>query len=457
MALQAPEGTKDLLSDESKFWTYVKATAADVFGRYGYVAIETPLFEQTDLFVRGIGEATDVVSKEMFTAISGENLKRVTEGHSVKPKSRLSLRPEGTAGIVRAVVQHDLVPQGAPPAKLMYAGPMFRAERPQKGRQRQFNQIGAECLGAEDPSVDAESIIMLMRFFAAIGIPTASTRLLVNSMGCDACRPAYRDAVRAYIKAHADQMCDECLRRADLNPLRAFDCKNPDCAGIMTDAPKITDYVCDDCRKHYDAVKHYLSEADLLFTEDPTLVRGLDYYTRTVFEVQVTEGMGSQNAIGGGGRYDKLAEEIGGRPTPGFGFALGYERCVIALEAAGRMFPSAQRCDFFVASVDEALRAEVFGLVQACRDAGLVAEMDHQHRSLKSQFKLADKLGAQVVAVLGPDELASGSLTLRAMRTHCEYTVEIATLKTVLTRFGDSLRDTGSPDIDEVLGQLEVR
>lgn len=301
MALQAPEGTKDLLPDEAKFWAHFKATAADMFGRYGYVTIETPVFEQTELFVRGIGEATDVVSKEMFTAISGENLNKLLGGGTIKGKSRLSLRPEGTAGVVRAVVQHDLVPQGAAPAKLMYAGPMFRAERPQKGRQRQFNQVGVECLGAEDPSVDAEGIIMLMRFFAAIGIPVDATRLLVNSMGCEQCRPAYRDAVKAYMDAHADELCDECKRRAEINPLRAFDCKNPDCAAVMADAPKITEHLCDDCREHYDTVKAYLGGAGLSFEEDPKLVRGLDYYTRTVFEVQVTEGMGSQNAIGGGG------------------------------------------------------------------------------------------------------------------------------------------------------------
>ena len=350
MALQAPEGTKDLLPDEAAFWTHFKAVATDVFGRYGYQLIETPVFEQTELFVRGIGEATDVVSKEMFTAISGENLKKLLDGGSIKGKSRLSLRPEGTAGVVRAVVQHDLVPQGAAPAKLMYAGQMFRAERPQKGRQRQFNQVGIECLGAEDPSVDAEGIIMLMRFYEAIGIPVASMRLLVNSMGCDACRPAYREAVRAYMADHAGELCEECNRRAEINPLRAFDCKNPDCAAVMEGAPRITDHLCDDCRDHYETVKSYLEGAGLAFVEDSKLVRGLDYYTRTVFEVQVVEGMGSQNAIGGGGRYDKLVEEVGGRATPGFGFALGFERCVLALEAAGHEFPTAGRCDLFVAT-----------------------------------------------------------------------------------------------------------
>lgn len=426
MAINAPEGTKDLLLDEAAYWTHFKQVATDVFGRYGYAPIETPLFEQTELFVRGIGEATDVVSKEMFTAISGENMNRLLGGGSIKSKSRLSLRPEGTAGVVRAVVQHDLVPQGAAPAKLMYAGPMFRAERPQKGRQRQFNQVGIECLGAEEPTVDAEAIIMLMRFYREIGIPEQSMRLLLNSMGCDKCRPAYRDQVRAYMAEHADELCETCLTRAEINPLRAFDCKNERCAQVMENAPKITEHLCDDCRSHYEAVKGYLDGAGVAYVEDSKLVRGLDYYTRTVFEVQVTDGMGSQNAIGGGGRYDKLAEEVGGRPTPGLGFALGYERCVLALQAAGHEFPRAARCDLFVACVDASVRPQAFALLQSCRDAGVFAEMDHQSRSLKSQFKLADKLGAAHVAILGPDELAAGQVKLRDMASHEEALVGLA-------------------------------
>lgn len=454
MALQAPEGTKDLLPDEAKFWAHFKKTAAEMFGRYGYATIETPLFEQTELFVRGIGEATDVVSKEMFTAISGENLKKLLGGGTVKGKSRLSLRPEGTAGVVRAVVQHDLVPQGAAPAKLMYAGPMFRAERPQKGRQRQFNQVGIECLGAEEPSVDAEGIIMLMRFYEAIGIPSDSMQLLVNSMGCEKCRPAYRDAVRDYMNQHLDELCDECKHRAEANPLRAFDCKNPACASIMSDAPSIVDYLCEDCREHYAAVKGHLDGAGLSYTEDARLVRGLDYYTRTVFEVQVVDGLGSQNAVGGGGRYDKLAEEVGGRPTPGFGFALGYERCVLALQATGFTFPPASRCDMFVAAVDGSVRNEVFRLVQACRDAGLAAEMDHQQRSMKGQFKLADKLGAAIVAVLGPDEFAAGTVTIRNMKTHGEHEIALDGLKSLLVQLGGLLQEKDSQAIDEVLEGL---
>ena len=425
MAIQAPEGTFDLLPDEAAFWDHFRATAFDTFARYGYHPIETPLFEQTDLFVRGIGEATDVVSKEMFTAISGGNMQKLLAGEKLKSKSRLSLRPEGTAGVVRAVVQHNLVPQGGAPAKLMYAGPMFRAERPQKGRLRQFRQVGIECLGAEEPTVDAEAIIMLMRFFVRIGIPAGDMRLLLNSMGCEKCRPAYREMVREFIRAHESEMCEECNRRADINPLRAFDCKNSECAAVMANAPKIIDHLCDDCREHYEAVKRYLDAAGIAYEEDSKLVRGLDYYTRTVFEVQVDNGMGSQNAIGGGGRYDKLAEEVGGRATPGLGFALGYERCVLALEAAGADTLVARGLDLFVVCVDDSARDRAFALVQACRDAGVQCDMDHQGRSVKSQFKLADKLGASFVMTLGPDELAAGEATLRNMASHEERTVAL--------------------------------
>ena len=428
MQAQKAEGTKDLIGREMRAWQRMQRVAAEVFGPYGFEPVETPAIEQVDVFVHGIGQSTDVVRKEMFRVFSGANLERaLAEGTDakLKAKQRLALRPEGTAGVVRSVVENNLVPQGASPVKLYYAEAMFRGERPQKGRQRQFNQVGVECLGAEEPTIDAEAIIMLMRFYEKVGIPRDSMRLLLNSMGCEQCRPAYRELVRAYMDEHADELCDTCMTRAEVNPLRAFDCKNPQCAAIMADAPKITDHLCDECREHYDAVKTLLDGAGVVYEEDYKLVRGLDYYTRTVFEVQVDNGMGAQNAIGGGGRYDKLAEEVGGRPTPGLGFALGFERCVLALEAAGVEFPRAQRCDLFVACVDDSVRPRAFALVQECRDAGFTTEMDHQKRSLKSQFKLADKLGAARVAVLGPDELDAGEVTLRDMATHTEAKVRL--------------------------------
>lgn len=418
MAIQSPEGTEDLLPVDARFWDRFRAQAYETFGAYGYEPIETPYMEQTDLFVRGIGEATDVVSKEMFSAVSGGNMAKLLAGETLRSKSRLTLRPEGTAGVVRAVVQHDLVPQGAKPAKLMYAGPMFRAERPQKGRLRQFRQIGIECLGAEAPSADAEAIIMLMRFFEKIGIPTTEMRLLINSMGCPKCRPKYRDMVHDFILAHADEMCEECLTRAEINPLRAFDCKKEGCRAVMAEVAPITDYLCEECKDHHHAVKSYLDAAGVSYIEDPTLVRGLDYYTRTVFEVQVDTGMGSQNAIGGGGRYDGLAEQIGGRETPGIGFALGYERCVLALQALGVQTEIPHEVGVFFACADDTARARAFGFAQALRDGGVSCDLDHQHRSLKSQFKLADKLGAQFVVILGGDEIAREVATVRNMDTH---------------------------------------
>jgi len=432
--MQAPKGTEDLFGEGARAWDAMQQTAREVFGRYGYEMAETPTFEMREVFERGIGEATDVVSKEMFRALSGDAFEKVAAGTPLKSAQDLALRPEGTAGIVRCAVQNGLVTPDGPVAKLMYAGPMFRGERPQKGRLRQFHQIGAECLGAAEPTADAEMIVMLIEFFEAMGIPRDAMRLLINSMGDDACRPAYRETVRAYIHEHSDELCEECNRRADINPLRAFDCKNDRCAEVMEGAPKISDALCDDCREHYEAVKRYLDLVGIGYVEDPRLVRGLDYYTRTVFEVQATDalGLGAQNALGGGGRYDKLVEVMGGRPAPGIGFALGFERTRIALEAIGALSGAARPLDAFVATVDPSCDDAGFAIVQALRAAGLAADIDHQGRSLKSQFKQANNRGARVAVVVGPDELAAGTCTVRDMQTHDERTVPIADVATAI-------------------------
>jgi histidyl-tRNA synthetase len=428
MAFRAPRGTTDLLGQQAYAWNSIRQTAFDLFARYGYAPIETPTFEQLDVFVRGIGEATDVVGKEMFLVRSGHALDTLVAGEKRKAVENRARRPERAAGGARAIVENGLVPPGAATVKLVYAAPMYRHERPQKGRLREFHQIGAECLGAAEPSADAEVIIMLMRFFEAVGIAPGSMRLLVNSMGDDACRPAYRALVRDYILEHSDALCPDCVRRADTNPLRAFDCKNPACQEIMEEAPRITEALCDDCRKHYEAVKELLSEAGLTYEEDSRLVRGLDYYTRTVFEVQVIDGLGSQNAIGGGGRYDKLIEEFGGKPTPGLGFAVGFERILLALEAQENADFSPAAPQVFVAAIDETTRATAFSLTQKLRDSGISAELDHQNRSLKSQFKLADKYGVSQIVIVGPDELAQGTVTLRSMDTHEERKVALEKL-----------------------------
>ena len=429
MQAQRAEGTKDLIGREMRAWQRMQEVAASTFGPYGFEPVETPAIEQLDVFVHGIGQSTDVVRKEMFRVFSGANFARVledgTDAH-LKAKQRLALRPEGTAGVVRAVVENNLVPQGAAPFKGYYAEAMFRGERPQKGRLRQFHQVGIEWLGAPDPAADAECIIMLMELYRRLGFDLSRLRLLINSMGDPACRPAYREQVRRFILDHADDMCDECRERAEINPLRAFDCKNDRCREIMKGAPLMRDCLCDDCRAHYAQVKRYLDAAGIRYVEDPTLVRGLDYYTRTVFEVEAPgAGVGS---IGGGGRYDGLVELEGGKPTPGVGFAVGFERVLLALESQGvDLGADAETC-VYVANAGAELRPEVFAAARELRAAGIRTECDYQGRSLKSQFKQADKLGARRIVILGGDELAAGKVKVRDMTTHEERLVDRASI-----------------------------
>ena len=437
----AIKGFADLFSPDSDAFTHMEAVARETFSRYGFTELRTPILERTELFCRGIGTETDVVQKEMYTFPD-------RKGRS------LTLRPEATAGVMRAYIESGR--SGDAVTKLFTIGPMFRYERPQKGRMRQFHQINCECLGPSEPYADAELVTMAMRFLEALGLKDLSLQL--NSLGCPTCRPAYRETLRKWLsELDESALCEDCRRRMVTNPLRVLDCKVPSCREHTAEAPKILDHNCPDCAAHFETVRRLLDAEKVPYVINHRLVRGLDYYTRTVFEVQVTEGMGSQNAIGGGGRYDKLAEEVGGRPTPGFGFALGYERCALALQAAGYEFPAARRCDFFVACVDDSVRAEAFSLVQACRDAGLIGEMDHQHRSLKSQFKLADKLGAVVVAVLGPDELAAGQVKVRNMRTHQESAADLAALKKLLAHFGGEPFGGEADSLEAVLGKLEAR
>ena len=401
MQAQCVEGTKDLFGREMRAWQRMQEVAAEVFGPYGFDAVETPAIEQVDVFVHGIGQSTDVVRKEMFRVFSGANFARVLEEGTdakLKAKQRLALRPEGTAGVVRAVVQNNLVPRGSAPFKGWYAEAMFRGERPQRGRLRQFHQVGIEWLGAPDPAADAECIIMLMEFYKRLGFDPSNLRLLINSMGDPACRPAYRDAVRSFILDHEGEMCDECRERAELNPLRAFDCKNEHCHEVMRDAPLMRDSLCDDCREHYEQVKRYLDAAGVAYVEDPTLVRGLDYYTRTVFEVEA--------------------------PGAGVGFAVGFERAVLALEAFGGEMATEEPSCIYVANAGAELRGEVFAIAHELRSAGVRVEADYQGRSLKGQFKQADKVGARLILVIGSDELAAGKVKLRNMFTHEEALVD---------------------------------
>ncbi len=422
---QRVQGTEDLYGGYMRAWQRMVDVARELFGAYGFDMIETPAIEQVDTFVHGIGESTDVVRKEMFRVFSGallpEVLERGSESH-LKPRQRMAMRPEGTAGVVRAAVEHNFVPQGGAPAKLWYGEAMFRGERPQKGRLRQFHQVGLEWLGASDPAADAEVIIVLMEYFRRLGFESSQLRLTINSMGDSSCRPAYRQAVRRFILDHADEMCDDCIERAELNPLRAFDCKNDHCRAVMEAAPKVTDALCEDCRSHYEQVKRYLDEAGIAYTEDPTLVRGLDYYTRTVFEVEV-EGSGV-GAIGGGGRYDGLMELEGGKPTPGIGFAVGFERIYLALQAQGIDLAGEEPGCVYVACMPEQ-RAAAFSATLSLRNAGVRTEADYQGRSLKAQFKQANRLGARICVVLGSDEVAAGVATVRDMASHEQVQVPL--------------------------------
>ncbi|MGI6755057.1 MAG: histidine--tRNA ligase [Atopobiaceae bacterium] len=425
---QRVQGTEDLFGGYMRAWERMCEVSKELFGAYGFDRIETPAIEQVATFVHGIGESTDVVRKEMFRVFSGaliENLLKEGSEGNLKAKQRLALRPEGTAGVVRAAVEHNFVPQGAAPVKVWYGEPMFRGERPQKGRLRQFHQVGVEWLGAPDPAADAEVIIMLMEFYHRMGFDPRTLELRINSMGDASCRPQYREKVRQFILDHKDEMCEDCLERADINPLRSFDCKNEHCREVMKDAPLVVDNLCDECREHYQKVKQYLDEAGISYLEDPTLVRGLDYYTRTVFEVEVKgSGVG---AIGGGGRYDGLMELEGGKPTPGLGFAVGFERMALALEQQGvSMASDTPRCVYIACTPDE--RAQVFTYTLALRRAGIRTEADYQHRSLKSQFKQADKAGAVLCVVLGTDEIAQGKATIRNMQTHEQVQVQLDAL-----------------------------
>ncbi|MCL5292485.1 MAG: histidine--tRNA ligase [Actinobacteria bacterium] len=400
MRFKAPKGTYDVLPEKAEKWEFLEEAARSIFKIYGYRPIETPIFEATELFARGIGEATDIVQKEMYTFTD-------------KGGRSITLRPEGTAPIVRAHEEHGMS-QWPQPVKLYYAGSMFRYERPQAGRYRQFYQLGVEALGSNDPALDAEVIILLLEYCRSVGVKEMD--LLISSMGCSECRSSYIEALKDFARERISKLCPDCARRFEVNPLRLFDCKNPACGEVLAGAPKMIDYLCDGCRVHFESVKGHLGKAGVGYKIDPTLVRGLDYYTRTTFEVQ-SGYLGAQNAIGGGGRYDGLAEELGGAPAPGIGFALGIERLAMAVEAESGKIPGEYELDVFVVAVDDSVRVDAFMLAQRLRGEGLVAEMDYLGRSIKGQLKLADKLGARFAAFVGPEELAAGLCRLKNMVT----------------------------------------
>ncbi len=417
MSMMAPRGTQDILPDRSPAWQHVEERFRDVLSRYGFGEIRTPIFEHTDLFLRGVGEATDIVQKEMYTFAD-------RKGRS------LTLRPEGTASVARAYVEHKLY-AGPKPWKVYYIGPMFRYERPQAGRYRQHQQIGAELLGADSPGADFEMIALLCDLLAAVGL--TGVRALVNSVGDSVCRPRFTETLRRYLSEHMDRLCPDCVRRVELNPLRVLDCKVPQCRDVAAGIPSIQDHLCDDCRTHQDTLLALLRGAKIEVAVDDRLVRGLDYYTRTVFEMQ-HGGLGSQNAVGGGGRYDRLIEEVGGPATPGVGFSTGVERILLALEAEGVALPGAIVPDVaVVVTGGDAERAAGMLLARRLR-ASFRVDVDLLARSLGNQMKSAGKAGARVVVVVGEGELARGTWTVKDMGMGQQTEIADRDLETEIAR-----------------------
>ncbi len=406
MLTNAPKGTKDVLPAQVSRWHYVEDKFRDICRRYGFQEIRTPVFEHTELFTRGIGDTTDVVQKEMYTF-------QDLAGRSI------TLKPEGTASAVRAFVEHKQYAE-MQPSKYYYITPCFRYEKPQSGRLREFHQFGIEVFGTPSMLADAEVICLAYGFLTDLGI--TDIELHINSVGCPNCRRQHREALKAFLAPHYEELCDTCKSRYHKNPMRILDCKDPTCQKLTAGAPAMLDYLCDDCRHAFEALQAHLTAMEIPFVVDPGIVRGLDYYTKTAFEF-VTTRIGAQGTVCGGGRYDQLIEEIGGPPIPGVGFGLGIERLLLLMEECGSAFPAEAPPDLFIAVMGEAATARGLKLCRELRARGLRVEMDSLARKIQNQFKYAARLGARYTAVIGDDELAAGIVTLKDMRTSTQQAV----------------------------------
>ena len=398
MLTNAPRGTKDILPDTVGDWNYVEGEIRELCRRFGYSEIRTPIFEHTELFQRGIGEGTDVVDKEMYTFTD-------------RGERSITLRPENTASAVRAYLQNKLYAQSNL-VKLFYIGSMFRYDRPQAGRMREFHQFGVEALGEANPAVDAEVILLAMNLLEGLGLK--DLELSINSVGCPKCRSKYRTMLQDFFRDKLEDLCEDCRSRFERSPLRILDCKKDSDKPYMADAPKITDCLCEECAEHFAKLKELLTSAGISFTHDPRLVRGLDYYTKTAFEIKYPP-LGAQSAVAGGGRYDGLIEEMGGNPTPAVGFATGLERLLLALESQNLLPEKNRSVDAYVVALGETAQAEGFKLLNSLRQQGLSAAMDFAGRSMKAQMKQANKMGAKYSVILGEDEIAEGVVMLRSM------------------------------------------
>jgi histidyl-tRNA synthetase len=405
VALTAVKGFNDILPGEAGRWQFIEQTARRVFELNGFGEIRVPVMEKTELFCRSIGDATDIVEKEMYTFTD-------------KGENSVTLRPEGTAGVMRAFIEHKLYAQD-PIAKLYYMGPMFRYERPQKGRYRQFHQIGAEITGVHDALADAQVLNMLTSFFCEVGLTEPT--LQINSLGCPECRPAYRAALRSFLESRMDHLCEDCKRRFATNPLRTLDCKVPGCIEATVGAPSVLEHLCSSCDDHFSSVRRYLDLSATPYSINSRMVRGLDYYTRTTFEM-VTGLLGSQSAVAAGGRYDGLISQLGGPEIPGIGFAMGLER--VALLLGSQEFASLP--DLFIATMGGGERDFAFRLMDGLLKSGIRVEMDYEGKSLKSQMRRADKLKARYSVVIGGNEVASGRASFKRMADGIQTDADLA-------------------------------
>ncbi len=431
MAVQyrAPRGTQDILPSQSYRWRFVEDLVTEVSALYGFRQIRFPTFEHTELFTRSVGDTTDVVQKEMYTFTVNGTERSIT------------LRPEGTAGTMRAVLERGLLNE-ALPLKLNYITSCFRYEKPQAGRLREFHQFGVEMIGASSPAADAEVIGVADEIFRTLGVKNLELQL--NSIGCPQCRAKYHAALKSYFEAYQDQLCETCLTRLEKNPMRILDCKSPVCSEIAKDAPVMLDYLCEECRSHFEELQTRLKGMGIAFVINPKIVRGLDYYTKTVFEF-VSNDLGAQSTVCGGGRYDGLIEQLGGPKTPGLGFGMGLERLLLVLDAQGIEIPKERPCELYIANIGADAGTKAGELTNELRREGFYVECDSMGRSLKAQMKYADKIGARMSMVLGEDELANGMAKVKNMATG-----ETRELK--FEELSDALYNLG---VEDVLAAIE--
>ena len=408
MLTTRPRGTNDFLPGEVEKWQFVENVFRDICKEYAYGEIRTPIFEHTELFTRGVGETTDIVEKEMYTFNDRSN-------------RNITLRPENTAPVVRAFLEHKLYSQ-TQPTKLYYIGPMFRYDKPQSGRYRQFHQVGIEILGAKSPAADVETIELAVKYLERLGLKmksvdeAGSLTLFINSIGCPACRPTHIRQLKDYLSERLEALCDDCSNRYMRNPLRVLDCKKENCQEVASNAPSILDSQCEECKEHFQGVREYLKAVEIPFEIDSQMVRGLDYYSKTTFEI-TSDALGSQSSVCGGGRYDGLVELCGGDPTPGVGFALGIERLILTVDKKSKVLPETPPVDVFIASIGSGTSLETFRTASKLRSENISSDYDMLERSLRGQMKYADKINAKITLIIGEDELKRQAAVLRDMES----------------------------------------